>query len=317
MPDENDFRPGDLEHTLLRKILNRTKDSSDDAAAAAVAIVATATVTAASTAASAAALEAIRTAIPAVNPFFLQGLVGEINGREAQALHIKGRRAGFNSSNVLQDIAEFLGTTIDLMPELTGSEALEIVSSSTSDSAAGTGTRTIEVTYIDTSNNMVQSASITLNGTTPVPAGFQARFILWMSAITGGSSETSVGAIILRVVAGDTQEQISAGDNRSLSGRFMVPAGFTAYIPYWQTTAIGGATQDSRLRATVDDFNRDLQDRYVLQDHAFVQSGQAVTNDLPWLQFPSLCRIKVSTIPSATPVGNRVDTDFSVLLVAN
>lgn len=325
---------GDTENVLLQKILQSLGSPAlasgaatdativSSAALTAATLVDTQAVTAALLVASNATIAALlaqtSAASPVTNPEFQSSLFGEVNGRLATSFNIRGRRAGFNAANISQDVGEFLGTTSDLFPELTGVENLEIVSSSAADTAAGTGTRTVKITYINTSNALVQSADIVLAGTTPVAAGFFARAIMWMESTSGGTSETSVGTIILRIVGpGATQEQITLGENRSLSARFMVPSGFTGYVAYWQSSAFGGATQDVRLRGTVDGFTRALGTRYVAQDLAFTSDTASLTNALPWLKFPALSRIKVSTISSAAGVANRVGTDFSIILIAD
>lgn len=324
---------GDTENVLLQKILQSLGNPSASGAATDAAIFASAATTAAtlvttqattaalllaSNATIAALLAQTSAAAPVTNPDFQSSLFGTVNGRVAATFNVRGRRAGFNTINIIQDVAEWLGTTIDLMPELTGVEALQLVSSSAADTAAGTGTRTVRVTYINTSNALVQSPDIVLAGTTPVAAGFFARAILWMESTSGGTSETSVGTIILRIVGpGATQEQISIGENRSLSARFMIPAGFTGYVAYWQSSAFGGGTEDVRLRATVNDFDRSLGTRYISQDLAFTSDTSALTNALPWMKFPALCRLKVSTIPSAAGAANRVGTDFSIIIIAD
>lgn len=341
MADPNDYRPGDLEHTLLQKILSRQKeagvtggsatestlsairDNGVEAAAAADAaaaqVIATAVVTAASTAETAVLLAEVRDAIPASDPFFLEATTALLNGKVAKTLHIKGRRAGFNAINIYQDIAEYLGVAVNLMVDLTGAEAFELVSSSASDSAAGVGARTVRLTYIDASDNLVQSAPFTLNGVTAVPlTGITAHMLLWLQVDTGGTTEGAVGTILLRIAGGGvTHDQISIGENRSLAGRFMVPAGFTGYVRYWQVSTIGGATFDTRLRATVNILDRTNVTRYTSQFHAFAEAGQAIVSDLPWVKFPALCKLKLSTIPSAAGALNRIHSDFSVMIVAD
>ena len=99
---------------------------------------------------------------------------GQWRGQTAQAYHILGRRAGFTSTSVLNDLKEF-GSSIALFPVLAGNETLEIVSSSANDTALGDGVRKIQIVYIDNSNNMVTSAEISTNGTSPVPTGFTAN----------------------------------------------------------------------------------------------------------------------------------------------
>lgn len=296
---ENDFRQGDLETTILRKILDRLRGviTTIDAAAPVVSV----------------------SNFPnqyVGDPAFLASSSGLVSGKAAAVYHVISRRAGFNSTSVLQDVAEFLGAATDAMPELTGAESLEVVSSSASDASAGLGVRTLQVGYI-TTGYALATANITMNGVTPVATGFAARQILWMEALTVGATTVAVGNIILRVVAGATHEQITAGGNRSLSSHFMVPDGYSAYIADWHATSIGGATQDVRLRATVRTAGRVLNDAYVFQDNVFVSAGAFADGPLPWLRYPARTKIKVSTITSGTAASNRVDADFSVLLIAD
>lgn len=252
------------------------------------------------------------------NPLFEASRVGSIGGKTAKAFHILSRRAGFNSTSVLQDVAEFLGTGIDAMPELTGAENLEVVSSSTSDTNGGTGAQAIRVTYIDTSDNLVTSANIVMNGTTPVALAFKAHQILWMEVSLVGSNTVAVGTILLRIAgAGATHEQITAGGNRSLSSHFMVPTGYTAYFVSWSASSIGNASMDTRLRATVRNADRSLGTSYIFQSVSYLASGARGGDDLPWLACPALSKIKISTLPSATAGTNRIDAEYTILLVAN
>ena len=240
--------------------------------------------------------------------------------RSALNWNLLGRRAGFNSTSVLQDLGEWLGTGgggIDLLPELNGTEALEVVSSSAQDGVLGTGTRTVSLLYLNTSYQFA-SQVITLNGTTPVSLGaLRARFIYWMEALTGGTSEVSAGNIDLRIAgAGAIHERITAGGNKSMTARFMVPDGYAAYTPQWNVGAIGN-TQDFRLRATVSTSDRVLGTRYNFQDAQFVSAGESFSAKLPWLKFPPRCKIKVSTLAGATGATNRADTSIAITLVAD
>lgn len=289
---ENDFRPGDLENVILRKILARLGEAHD-------AIVNIPSIT-------------------SETPTFSASQLGVVNGKAARVFHIIARRAGFNSTTVLQDVAEFLGTSINAMPELTGAESLEIVSSSGSDAVDGTGTRSVKVTYIDSDYGLVTSSAISLSGTTPVAAGFTARQIISMEAFSVGTNTVSVGTIILRIVGpGATHEQITAGGNKSLSSHFMVPDGYSAYIAEWHVSATGTATQDARLRATTQTGDRSLGTAYILQDNTFASANANSAGILPWLRFPARSRLKVSTISSVAAATNRIDADYSILLVAD
>lgn len=250
-------------------------------------------------------------------PEFQANLYGTINGKAARAWHVLGRRAGFNSTSVLQDVAEFLAGS-DALPEPTGAESWEMVSSSVDDDfPAGTGARTVFVTYIDT-NNDIATVGVDLDGTTPVSLGaIRMNFILFMEVYAGGSLGVSAGNIDLRIAGGGAvYERISAGGNRSLTCRWMVPRNHTAYIADWHSTAQGGVfTADVRLRATRTTAYQQNGTRYIFQDNCFVAGGTSVEASLPWIQYPALCKIKPSLLASATAAGNRVDVDFSILMI--
>ena len=252
-----------------------------------------------------------------INPLFAASRLGLVDGHAAEVFHVMGRRAGFNSTSVLQDVGEFLGTTTDAFPELTGAESLEVISSNANDTSNGTGARTIRIGYINTSNQLTVSADITLNGTTAVALAFNANFILWMETTTVGSNAVAVGTITLRIAAaGATQEQITAGGNRSLSCRFMVPVGYTGYLTDWGGNAIS-TTQDMRLRALVRTRSRTLGTDYVFQSVSYLSAGGNGGEELPYLKLPGLCKIKVSTISGATGAANRLDAEFTLLLIAD
>jgi hypothetical protein len=243
-------------------------------------------------------------------------LTGKYQGKNAFVFNVMGRRAGFTSTSVLNDVVEFANGTAAI-PVLTGVEPLEIVSSSANDTAAGTGARTVKVVYIDATNNLVESAAIALNGVTPVAAGFTAIEPLWMEVDSVGSGIVSAGNIRLRVVAGAVEcEQISAGGNRSLSGRFKIPTGYTAFIPSWNAHAVN-ADQDLRLRAEVETLSRVLSTVYHFIDTDYLPLNTGSISLPPFLKLPALARVKVSTLAGATAGTNRVDVSFVIVLISD
>lgn len=240
----------------------------------------------------------------------------EYDGKPAKIWRLLGRRAGFNSTTVLQDVGEWLVTSFDSFPTLTGAETMEIVSSSTDDdnSPGGTGTRTVRIVYLDTSYDL-QVLDTPLNGTVPVVLAPQMLFVYWMEALTGGASEVSVGNIDLRVSGtGVIHERITAGGNRSLSARFMVPDDYTGYVRSWGCEAIT-TSQDLRLRATVQTNDSSLGTRYIFQSTMYLGANSNRSDNLPWIKLPARSKIKVSTVPGAAPSINRVGTTLDVLLI--
>jgi hypothetical protein len=237
---------------------------------------------------------------------------GTYQGREAYIFHVMGKRESFPDTTTLCDACEFLTTAT--FPNLTGAESLEVVSSSASDAAAGTGTRQVHIFYMDMNGDMTH-AEATLNGVTPVAVPISAQFIYGMEAHTGGSSEVSAGNIDLRIAGGGAvQERITAGGNKSLSGRFKVPRGYEGFLVGWNFGAIR-QNADFRLRAQVHTFNgRDFNARYLFQDLAYMAANTRGESELPWLSLPEYAVAKVSIrVDSITQV--RVDADFTVVII--
>jgi hypothetical protein len=241
-----------------------------------------------------------------------------LSGSNARTFRVLGRREGFNSTSILQDVGEWLGSTFNVFPELAGTEAMEVVSSDAQDddSPGGTGTRSVRIVYLDTSY-VIQVADVALNGATPVGLGaVRMLFVYWMEALTGGSSEVSVGNIDLRTVAGSViHERISAGGNKSLSCRFMVPDGFDAYVSRWEISTIG-TSQDARLRATVSSYDHSLISRYVFVNTYMTASDGSSLRVEDYFKCPPRAKIKVSTYSGATANTNKIQSAISVLLIA-
>lgn len=243
---------------------------------------------------------------------------GQYRGKTAAVYNIMGRRAGFTSTSVLNDVVQFANGTAAI-PILTGVEPLEVVSSSVNDTntGPGTGANQVKVTYIDASNNLVQSAAISLDGTTAVAAGFTAIEPLWMNVSTVGTGTVAAGNIRLRVVSGSVEcEQITAGGNMSLSGRFMIPTGYTGYVAYWSSHAINN-DQDLRIRAQLDPTTRAFSAPYHFIDTDYVPNNTGSSTFPPFLKIPALAKVKVSTLSAATGATIRADATFAVIIIAN
>ncbi len=107
----------------------------------------------------------------------------------------------------------------------TAAVAMELVSSSASDAAAGTGARSVVVTTLDTNYNEVVSV-VTPNGTTPVAIPGTHRHHNNSIVVASGSTFSNVGNITIRTVSGAVaQGYIAAGIGVSRQGLYTVPAG--------------------------------------------------------------------------------------------
>lgn len=325
---------GDTDNVLLQKILQSLgsplvpSGGATDAtilatsAATAATLVTTQATTAALLVASNAAIASLLAqsilATPATNPDFQASVFGLISGRSARVFKILGRRAGFTSLTVSNDVKEFDNGVANI-PVLAAS-TLDIISSNVADTnTAGTGVRQVKVTYINSTNDLVESAAISLNGTTLVTSVLTGvNAVLWMESFTAGSGEVAAGNIRLRINGGTVEvEQITAGGNKSLSARFMVPAGHTAYLDNFRVSAVNN-DQDCRLRATVNSVDRTLATLYHFQMNGYTALN-STSGPLPgnFLKFPALSRIKVSTISAGTAATVRCDTHFTIVLIAD
>ena len=89
---------------------------------------------------------------------------GQWKGKDAYIVEVLGNREGtFNSNSILHDLCEFLenGEYIYLKP--TTADTFVVNSTSANDTAAGTGTRTVQIAYLDASGDE-QAVTVALNG---------------------------------------------------------------------------------------------------------------------------------------------------------
>lgn len=112
----------------------------------------------------------------------------------------------------------------------TAAESWEIVSSSASDTSAGTGARTVFITSLD-ANLEVQTQTVTLSGVTP--AALTGTHLRPQSVIvlTAGSNEVNVGTLTLRVAsAGATRNVVLPDIGQSMDAHYTIPANKTGLI---------------------------------------------------------------------------------------
>ena len=130
--------------------------------------------------------------------------------------------------------------------EVTANAAMTLVSSSANDASAGTGARTVIVTYLDQTMAGPFTTTITMNGTTAVTASVSNMcYIEKIQVATVGSTGSNAGILTLKSGA-TTVGTVNAGDLQTFWAHHYIPTGKTSYISGFSinsngTTAGSGA----------------------------------------------------------------------------
>lgn len=154
--------------------------------------------------------------------------------------------AGAVTKNVVWPKGNFI------FPNQTTGENVSLVSTSTQDSLAGTGIKTIEVHYLDV-NLVPQKKSLILDGTTPVTGQLSGvRFIQKLHLLSAGSNLAAQGDITAYKEGSATTvyNVISTGDERGTSSLRMVPKGKIAFLQGATMSSISG-TAAARVRISL------------------------------------------------------------------
>lgn len=173
--------------------------------------------------------------------FYLQVARSQIAGHETIF------KFGFNPD--VDDALETIWAEGGLYSYLSAATILKVSSSSTDDTAAGTGARTVEIFGLDGNYNEI-SETVTLNGQTAVNTTNSYLRInrgIVRSAGSGGQNAGVIYAGTGTVTAGVPANKylsIAIGDNQTLMALWTVPAGYTAFLP--QTDVTLATTQSSK-----------------------------------------------------------------------
>lgn len=181
----------------------------------------------------------------------------------------------------------------------TSAMGMEVVSSSASDTAAGTGIRKIRIYYLDGTFHE-KSEEITLNGTGVVATVATDIYrIQYVEATDVGSNGSAVGTIDVRHLA-DTPiyGRISLGYTKSRQLIYTVPFGKTLYIAQLTCGAICTGTNGARfiLRATYSHLASSLRNFFLPHGEVCAENGSvSMALEIPE-SFPAGTDVKVSVI---------------------
>lgn len=130
--------------------------------------------------------------------------------------------------------------------------ALEIVSDSANDTAAGTGARSVTIMGLDASYKEVNQV-VTLNGLTPVAVPLPLLRVNRLVIATAGSGRTNAGTITCRRISdGLGQRTMPVGFGVSRASMYSVPAGYTLSVnQYFASINRTGGTARSASMITM------------------------------------------------------------------
>jgi len=136
---------------------------------------------------------------------------------------------------------------------LTAAETMDVISTdTTNDISTGNNARTVELTGLDASFNVI-TETVTLGATAVTTTASFIRVYRMKVVTVGTYGVTNLGTITATASsAGTVQCDVSVGDGQSGTTHYTVPAGFTAYILRISITTDAGKTCGYHLHARED-----------------------------------------------------------------
>ena len=161
--------------------------------------------------------------------------------------HKSNFKFGFNAD--VDDALETVWSKGGLYAYLSSATALYISSSSTNDTVAGTGARTVKVSGLDSDYDEV-SVTVNMNGQSGVSLGTFTR-VNRIEVLTAGSGGANAGNLHVGSeasptvgVPATTYAYVTVGDNQTLMALWTVPRNYTAYVT--QTDITVATTQNNK-----------------------------------------------------------------------
>jgi hypothetical protein len=244
-------------------------------------------------------------------PFELQVARGQI------AYHESEFKFGFNPD--VDDALETVWSQGGLYSYLTSASVLKVSSSSTADTSAGTGARTVLIAGLDADCNEI-SETVTLNGQTEVNTTNSFYRVFRMTVKTAGTGAQNAGIIyagtgtVTAGVPANVYGAIAIGDNQTLMALWTVPANYTAYL--LQTDVTVATTQNNKY-ATITLVVRPEGEVFQVKDK-FVKSESSSHQqyDIP-LRFEEKTDLEIRVIGDSLAADIAVSAAMDIIYIKN
>jgi hypothetical protein len=241
--------------------------------------------------------------------FALQVARGQIPGHSAISVF------GYNPD--VDTAEESIWPDGGTVPHPTVASVLKISSSSTDDTSAGTGARTVTIVGLDGSYNQV-SESITLNGQTAVNTTNSYLYVNGFYVASTGSGGANAGninagtGVVTAGVPAVLYDIIATGYNNRTTAHYCVPAGYTGYL----TTGVITTGQASGSTSVTAFLKQHGQDGIVRVGAVSTLNNGSVQYDFsyPYIISEKNC-VGASAIGSAA--NNSASAFFNIVLIKN
>jgi hypothetical protein len=249
--------------------------------------------------------------IGTTEPFELQVARGQV------AYHIPQFKFGFNPD--VDDSEETVWAQGGLYSYLSSASVLKVSSSSTADTSAGTGARTVQLYGLDANYNEINE-TVTLNGQAAVNTTNSFLRINRMSILTAGTGGQNAGVVyagtgtVTSGVPANKYATIAVGDNQTLMALWTVPAEHTAYLLQKDLTV---ATAQNNKYATVRLVARpngkvfQIRDKHVLDNNVLHQKY-----DIP-LKFEEKTDLEVRCVGDSAGANIAVSAALDIVYIKN
>ena len=244
-------------------------------------------------------------------PFYLQV------AREQIFNHKSIFKFGFNPD--IDATLETVWAQGGLYSYLTSATVLKVSSSSTADTSAGTGARTVELFGLDTNYDEINE-TVTLNGQTAVNTTKEYLRINRMIVRSAGTGGANAGVIyagtgtVTTGVPANIYATIAIGDNQTVMALWTVPKDYTAYL--LQTDITVATTQNNKY-CTVHLVSRPEGEVFQIKDK-FVKAESSVHQGytVP-LKFEEKTDIEVRAIGDSAGADIAISAGLDIIYIKN
>ena len=247
-------------------------------------------------------------------PFNLQVARGQI------AYHESIYKFGNNPE--VADSIETIWPQGGLYSYLSAATVLTVSSSSTNDTSAGTGARTVELFGLDGDYNEI-SEVVTLNGQTAVNTTLSYLRINRMIVRSAGSGGANAGIIyagtgtVTTGVPANIYATINGdGTNQTLMALWTIPAGYTGYLMQYDVS--NGTTSNTPAVCKLLLVARPYGEVFQTKDIKSLTTGMHIENTLiiP-VEFAEKTDIEVRAVSSSNSVTFDISAAFEMLYIKN